>query len=250
MLPSLLVLGLMSSCINYKRIELLQEKSLEGTTEFINQRGASYRIKAGDHLYIKIYSLDPKTSKFFQSDFPALMNATYVYLNSYKVDNEGYLSFSFIDRIFVKGLAIDEAQEAIQNTVNQYFKDATVFLKLVNFEIAVLGEVGNPGNYTISKEELNILQALAMAGGMTDHSKRTEVLLIRQTINGSQTHLLDLTDNAILQSEFFLSDARRCAVRAHQDLQTVLVWVLPLWHVVFAFKLRVVGFVVVRCNTS
>ena len=87
------------SCVNYKKVNLFQEKTISDLSqELPSQRGDAYRVKSGDHLYIKIYSVDPKTSKFFQTDFPQFMSSTYLYLNSYKVDEEGYLSFSFVEK--------------------------------------------------------------------------------------------------------------------------------------------------------
>lgn len=200
-----LLIGLVfSSCVNYKKVRLLQEKTIEDVSnEIVNQRGSAYRVKSGDHLYIKIYSVDPKTSKFFQTDFPQFMSSTYLYLNSYKVDPEGYLSFSFVDKMYVKGLTIEEVRDVIQNTLNEYFKETTVVVKLVNFEVAVLGEVGSPGNYTINQEELNIMQALGLAGGINEFGNVEKVMLVRQTLNGSKINYLDLTDNKILESEFY-----------------------------------------------
>lgn len=95
----ILVLFATSSCVNQRKATMLQEKQIKDLSqEIINKQATSYRVKSGDHLYIKIYSVDPKTSKFFQTDFPSLVNPTYVYLNSYKVDEEGNISFSFVDK--------------------------------------------------------------------------------------------------------------------------------------------------------
>ncbi len=203
-LQLILILSVISSCVNYKKVRLLQEKSIEDvSSEITNPRSSSYRVKTGDHLYIKVYSVDPKTSKFFQTDFPQHMSTTYLYLNSYKVDPEGYLSFSFIDKMYVKGLTIEEVRDVVQNTLNEYFKETTVIVKLMNFQVAVLGEVGSPGDYTVNREELNIMQALGLAGGITEFGDVEKVTLVRQTLNGSQINYLDLTDNGILQSEYY-----------------------------------------------
>ena len=96
-LKALLITSIVfSSCISQKRVRLLEEKTTkEVTQQFENPKSTTYRIQIGDHLYIKVYSVDPKTSKFFQTDFPNLMNPTYLYLNSYVVDEFGFISFSF-----------------------------------------------------------------------------------------------------------------------------------------------------------
>jgi polysaccharide biosynthesis/export protein len=200
-LPLLLIL---SSCVSQKNVKLVQEKvDKEMKSQFENPRSTTYRIQTGDHLYIRVYSVDPKTSKFFQSDFPYLMNSTYQYLNTYVVDEFGYISFSFIEKLFVKGLSIQEVQQSIQTQLNEYFKEATAYVKLVNFQVGVLGEVNTPGNYTIEQEQITVFQALGLAGGITDFGNFKAVKLIRQTPSGSDVFLLDLTSNRILESPYY-----------------------------------------------
>jgi len=195
-----------SSCISQKRVRLLQEKTTkEVTQQFENPKSTTYRIQIGDHLYIKVYSVDPKTSKFFQTDFPNLMNPTYLYLNSYLVDEFGFISFSFVDKMYVKGLTIVEVKDLVQKTLNEYFKECTVVVKMVNFQVAVLGEVNSPGDFTIYRDNINILQAIGLAGGIKQFGNVKNVKLIRQTQTGSNMYFLDLTDNRVLESpNFFL----------------------------------------------
>ena len=204
-LISVLFIGLLlSSCISQKRVMLLQDKSSkDAQVNFTNSKKSNYQIQTGDHLYIRIYSMDPKTSKFFQTDMPQLMNPTYLYLNSYMVDDEGYINISFIDKMFVKGMTLEEVRKKIQKTLNDYFKDITVSVKLVNFQISVLGEVNNPGDFTIDKDQINILQAISMAGGLKEFGDNKKITLVRQTLKGSDVYYLDLSDKKILESDYF-----------------------------------------------
>jgi polysaccharide export outer membrane protein len=193
---------LLGSCVNLSKVRLLQQKPGE-SMNFENSKKTTYHVNTGDHLYIRIYSVDPKTSKFFQTDFPSLMNPTYVFLNSYVVDEQGYISFSFIDKVFVRGLSVDEVRALLQKTISDYFKEATVMVRLVNFQIAVLGEVGSPGNFTIDQDQITILQALGKAGGMNTFANVRKVKLVRQTLKGSEIIMLDLTKSDILSSDYF-----------------------------------------------
>ena len=147
--------------------------------------------------------MDPKTSKFFQTDMPTLMNPTYLYLNSYMVDDEGYINISFIDRMFVKGMTLEEVKKKIQKTLNDYFKETTVSVKLVSFQVSVIGEVNSPGNFTIDKDQINILQAISMAGGFKDFGNNKKITLVRQTLKGSDIFYLDLSNKKILESDYF-----------------------------------------------
>lgn len=193
---------LFSSCLSQKKVMLLQDVG-QAQTAFENKKKTEYLIKSGDHLYIKVYSLDPKTSKFFQTDLPTLMNPTYLYLNSYLVDEEGYIDFSFVDKLMVKGLTIDDVKKRIQSALNEYFKETTVIVKLVDFQISILGEVNSPGSFTIDKDQINVLQAIALAGGTKEFGNIKKVTLVRQNIKGSEVHYLNLNDKSLLSSEYF-----------------------------------------------
>lgn len=171
--------------------------------QFENKKKTAYQVQSGDHLYIRIYSLDPKTSKFFQTDLPTLMNPTYLYLNSYMVDEDGYINFSFVDKMFVKGMTLDEVKKKIQKALNEYFNETTVVIKLVNFQVSVIGEVNNPGNFTIEKDQVNVFQILATAGGLKDFSNLKKIAIVRQTLKGSDIHYIDLRDKKILESDYF-----------------------------------------------
>lgn len=199
----LVILALFSSCISQKRVWLMQDQTPQKQMEFINPREELYKVKPGDRLFIKVYSSDKQTSKFFQTDLPNFMNSTYQYLNSYPVDPEGYLNFSFIEKIQVKGLTVPQVENTLQETLNEYFKDVTVVVKLVNFQVTVLGEVEKEGKYTINEERINLLQAIALAGGVKEFGDRENVSLIRHTKQGAKVHYLDLTDKRILESDLY-----------------------------------------------
>lgn len=193
---------LISGCASRKKVLMLQDIS-EQSTSINNPGKASYHLQKGDNLYIKVYSVDEKTSKFFQSDFPNLMNPTYLFLNSYTIDEKGYINVSFIDKLKVEGLTVEEAKNNIQKALNEYFKECTVTVKLVNFQVSVLGEVNKPGTFTIDKEQINLFQALGLAGGPKDFSNLKKVILVRQTDAGSKAQVLDITNLAVLESEYF-----------------------------------------------
>lgn len=199
-----IILLMFSSCVSIKKTQLLQEKTIEDpNAEFINLKKSEYKIQAGDQLYIRVFSVDPKTSRLFQTDMPLHYTNTAKELNSYKVNQDGYINFSFIDKVYVKGLTENEARNLIQETVNEYFKEATVIVKLAYYRISVLGEVNNPGTFNIENKEINLLQAISQAGGINTFGNRERIKLIRQTEKGSRVFYVDLTDNGVLESDQF-----------------------------------------------
>lgn len=204
LLLMLVVISVFPSCVSQKNVKLIQEKvNKEMASQFVNTKAASYKLQSGDHLYIRVNSIDPKTSKFFQTDFPYLMNPTYQYLNTYVIDEFGYITFSFIDKMYVVGSTVQEVRQKIQTKLDEFFKEASVLVKLVNFQVGILGEVKDPGNFTIDQDQINLFQALGLAGGITSFGNLKQVKLIRQTQTGSEIYLLDITDNKILESPYY-----------------------------------------------
>ncbi len=100
-------------------------------------------------------------------------------------------------------MTIEETKALIQKTLNEYFKETTVVVKLASFSITVLGEVSSQGQYEVNRDDINILQAIGMAGGITNLGNKQKVTLIRQTEKGSEVKYIDLTDKSVLSSEFF-----------------------------------------------
>ena len=100
-------------------------------------------------------------------------------------------------------MTLEEVKKKLQKTLNEYFNETTVIIKLVNFQISILGEVNSPGNFTIDKEQVNLFQALALSGGPKEFANINKVALVRQTLQGSEIYYFDLADKNILESEYF-----------------------------------------------
>jgi len=208
-IPFFIAILLLSSCVPHKRIIYLQEKT-EGFnySDTIPFQKTDYLIKPFDNLYIRVISLDEKTYSFFnmtssQYQQNYLTNETSIYLNSYSVDEDGFIYLPYIGKLLIKGNTIKEAENIVQGKVDEYLKDATVILKLVNYNITILGEVNQPGKFSIYQNEINLFQALGMAGDLTERSNKYKVQLIRKYPKGSLIKEIDLTDKNIIHSEFY-----------------------------------------------
>lgn len=177
-------------------------------TEFATPAYQEYHLGVGDNLYIKVRSLDAKSNDFFNNmGSSGNSNAAYsdagIYLNSYNVDQEGNINFPFVGPINVIGLTLDETQERIAEILNEYLKETTITVKLVNFNITLVGEIRKPGEYKVYQDKINIFEVVAMAGDITDYGNRNEVKLMRKTDDGTALHIIDLTREDILESPYF-----------------------------------------------
>ena len=75
----------------------------------------------------------------------------------------------------------------------------------MNYKISVIGEVNHPGIYTVNNEQVNLLEAIAMAGDLTIYGKRNNVRIIRKENNRQRLITVNLNDvNVIHSSDFYL----------------------------------------------
>jgi len=203
-----LIILVFASCVPQKKIKYLQTLQDQDTTNaYVNKRPLDYKIQPYDNLYIRIFSLDEKTFMFFNmisgSNQNQFTNDASVYLNSYGVDKNGYIDFPVVGRINVRDLTVEQVKLVLQKKVDEYLTETMVVVKMVNFNITILGEVHRPGQVKIYQDEINIFEALSMAGDLTDFANRNKIALVRQTPQGSKVHYLDLTKADIMSSEYF-----------------------------------------------
>jgi len=103
----------------------------------------------------------------------------------------------------VEDKTVSEVRNVIQGKVDQYLQGASVFVKLVNRNVTLLGELHSPGQKTMVKSKLTIFEALGLAGDITDYGNRKTVKLIRELPDGKHVAELDLTDREIIHSPYY-----------------------------------------------
>jgi polysaccharide export outer membrane protein len=209
-LVSLLLMVLFSSCVPQKKIKYLQKEQEKDTASFIhaNKRNSEYKIQVKDNLYIRVFALDEKAFQFFNkqsgtNSYNDFANDASIYLNSYSVNAEGNIDFPIVGKVYVKDLTVDQIKTILQQLIGEYLKEITVVVKTVNFRVTLVGEVMRPGEFTIYKDDINVFEAISLAGDLTEFANRNRVALIRQVNGGSQVHYLDLTSDKILGSAYY-----------------------------------------------
>ena len=121
------------------------------------------------------------------------------------VDDEGYISMPVLGKIKAAGLTRTELATAIEQELisGGHIKDAVVNIQFLNFKINVLGEVSNPGEYTISSDRVTLFDALSMAGDITDFGLKDRITVIREE-NGQRTiAYLDATTKNVFDSPYY-----------------------------------------------
>ena len=203
--------ALISSCSvkNFAYFQGAKDVDLNKTTAFYDAR-----IMPKDQLDIRVYTISPEASAPFNMGSVSVSSATMGGSTAssggsqnYLVSNDGTINFPVLGRIKVTGLTKDECENMILEKIRPYMSESEkpiVTVRQANFTITVLGEVGSPGTIQVTREKINIYEALAQAGDLTVTGKRVNVKLFRENADGTrELHLLDLTDADIMNSPYF-----------------------------------------------
>ena len=123
-----------------------------------------YRLVPGDKLRIEVYK-DPQLSQ------------------SVQVRPDGKITLPLANDVAAAGQTPAELRDAITASLKPYIANPTVTVMVVETVppvIYVMGEVNQPGPQTLSSS-LDVLQALAAAGGFKDFAKTKDIKIRRGT---------------------------------------------------------------------
>ncbi|MCK6611969.1 MAG: polysaccharide biosynthesis/export family protein [Bacteroidia bacterium] len=212
---TLLTFTVFQGCISNKNYVLLQKKTISSNNDSTEVKivNSEYKLKTGDILYIRLLTDDEKTNQILNPLSGGNMNmqmlmsqagtGTPFYILGYTVNSKGNLELPFLGEIHAEGKSIEELKVTIGKEAEKYFKKFYLQIKLGEFRFSVIGSVYRPGQYFYMVNHLNILEALAMAGDVTEIAKRNGLTLIREENGLTKLVQLDLTDRNIINSPYF-----------------------------------------------
>lgn len=204
---ALLTMTMLASCAQVKNIAYFQDKAIDHPEEIDKHGGIVIQPK--DMISIVVSSRNPELATMFnlpvvsyQAGSEIVTSAAQQKLMGYVVDNDGYIDFPVLGPIQVAGMTRWELSEKIKDTLLKegYLNDAVVTVEFMNFKVSVLGEVKNPGTYSIEGDKVTVLEAIAMAGDLTIYGLRDEVYVIREENGERQNFKLDLRSKEIFNS--------------------------------------------------
>ena len=166
-------------------------------------------LQPNDILKITVGALAPETAIPYNRITPSMGQSNsleLMQLEGYLVSLEQTISFPILGEISVANKTITQLETDLINRLESggHLVDPSVNVRLLNAKVTILGEVKMPGTYTFTENNINLLQAFGLAGDLTIHGQREDVVLIRE-INGIRTIAhFDLTQSDWLESPYYL----------------------------------------------
>jgi protein involved in polysaccharide export with SLBB domain len=113
--------------------------------------------------------------------------------SQHRVSQDGTINFPLVGVIQISGRTVAQAASTIRDRLLKgYLRNPQVRVNVIQYasrRITVLGQVQKPGSYVLpSEERVDLLQAIAMAGGFTRMADEGRVR-VRRNVNGVETIL-------------------------------------------------------------
>lgn len=162
-------------------------------------------IQKNDMLSIQIYSLSTQPEK---SDILYNLPSTGGSQNTggYLVDANGNIEIPRLGVFHAEGLTKQELAVQIKKKLTEpveLLKDPTVIIRFSGFRVTVIGQVGREGPIIVPGEKLTILEAVGMAGGITDYGKKNTVRVIREINGKREMGVVDLSSKDVFESPYY-----------------------------------------------
>lgn len=199
----LLLLLIVSSCATKKEIIYFQDAELLNS----NGNGQTFEpiIESNDILYIAISSMNEEVLTPFKrkTGLEGNMTNQNAGLQGYLVNADGSIRFPVIGSLSVAGKTRGQVEDQLKLELAEFITDVVVDVRIMNFKVTVIGEVNNPGVYSIPDERVTLPQALGLAGDLSEDGKRDNIMVIREVDGKQQVTRIDLTKTDFFSSPYY-----------------------------------------------
>ena len=203
---ALLLSVLLFSCSTPKNISYM--KGVPDGVSF-DEAEQVIKVQTGDKISIVAKSKDPQLSELFNLPVTSyrigsISSSSYSQqISCYSVTSDGCIDFPVLGKVKVAGMTREQIAETIKQKLisDNLVKDPVITVEFENLHFSVMGEVNNPGQYSIDRDKITLLDALSKAGDLTIYGRRDNVLVMRQQNGKKYTYRVDLTNaNSVMNS--------------------------------------------------
>lgn len=156
-------------CILFRRIHLVVLTASIFCCAYLHA-DTKYILNAGDRLSVFVWNEDDLSGDLV-------------------VDPQGYVSVPLAGTMRASGLTTIELAEKFSDAFGNYLRDRPIVTvsidEVAGNSVFVIGQVKSPGTY-IMAFELDVMQALALAGGVTPFADEGSIKILRRDAEGVQ----------------------------------------------------------------
>jgi polysaccharide export outer membrane protein len=159
-----------------------QDNAVPATTGGGSSSVATSSTNAGPGLHERYPRYHLRRGDTFDLDFALSPE----FNQTVAVQPDGYVTLKGAGSIFVEEQTVPELTETVKAAYAKTLHDPVIAIALKDFEkpyFIASGQVGKPGKYEL-RSDLTVTEAVAIAGGFTDRSKHSQVVLFHPVPGG------------------------------------------------------------------
>jgi polysaccharide export outer membrane protein len=201
---------LLSSCKTQEKILYFQDIQLNKSEPVVGSR--DIRLQPKDQISIIVNSKDPQLAALFNlatssNQVGSAGAGDRSKISGYTLDDKGEIDFPVLGKVKIAGMTKSEVAEHIKTSLMEanLINDPVVTVEFMNLYVTVLGEVGHPGKYMITKDQITLLEALSMAGDLSIYGIRDGIYVVREENGQRITYKTDIrSKNLFASPAYFL----------------------------------------------
>lgn len=185
---------LLSSCSINKDFMFKHDEEFVFDEPVIDSTNKTYTIVPNDVLEFDLYTNEGAVILEFTTSTSSITKIGNSGNIDYVVDAEGYAEFPVIGKTMIAGLTVWELQDLLEEKYAFQFNSPYAQVKVLNRRIVVFNGGGGLGNViALGNNSVNLIEALALAGGLHIDANATRVKLFRKVNGKQEVYLFDLS---------------------------------------------------------
>jgi polysaccharide export outer membrane protein len=203
-----------------------------------------YRVSTNDIVSMSVYTNDgfklidiTTSAESVTSRLNNMNNNTNI---QFLVEPDGMIKLPIIGKFKIAGMTIREAEKSLESQYANFYNKPFVVIRVVNRRVTVFPGTGGSGRVVnLDNESTTVIEALALAGGITNTGKAKKIKLIRGDLRNPKVILIDLsTIEGLKQGNLLLQANDIIYVEPVPRIsQEVLTQITPIVGIITSFAL-------------
>lgn len=176
--------------------EYQDELTLISDTEYMKEMTFENIIAPNDRVDVTVYIQAGEGSQQMTSMLTSrdVSTSTSIQENiGLLVTQRGTVRLPLLGSVNIAGLTQDEASDFLIKEYKKYIRNPYVIVEIKNQRVVVIGEVNNPGIVPVTNGTMNVIEAIARSGDLTDMASRDNIKIVRGDLRRPEVRNVDLT---------------------------------------------------------
>lgn len=167
-------------------------------------------FQKNDIIQITLISNNEEFSKLFSTALDNGIRNQQTYTSGvsakkgFVVRQDGRIKVPYVGDIIVHDRTREEVTTELTEKLKIYIKEPIVQLKILNFKITVLGDVRNPGTFSIPNEKITFTEAIGIAGDLNITADIQKIKIFREKSDSIKEVIIDMSTSDIFYSPYFM----------------------------------------------